>query len=82
MAAFGESASRMERTNASLTAEVDSLWVNIRQLQNKVRTLEKMMDTRATPLWGRLIFRLDGWPSWSTVADKPQWRPWRKWFTS
>lgn len=76
MAAFGESASRIEKTNASLTAEVDSLWVNMQQLQQRIRQLEKMMDTRATPLWRRVWFRIDGWPSWTTVAEKRSWRPW------
>jgi hypothetical protein len=66
----------------SLKAEVESLKVNDEQLASRVRLLEKIIDTRATPFWKRILFRIDGWPSWATIADKPAWRPWRKWYTS
>ena len=56
--------------------------VNIVDLRNRVRLLEKMIDTRNTPLWKRALFRLDGWPRWTVVADKPAWRPWRRWWRS
>jgi len=64
------------------TPILDSLRFNLDQQVNRLRMLEKMMDTRATPLWKRIVFRIDGWPSWTVVAQKPQWRPWRKWWTS
>lgn len=66
----------------STRAELDSLRINDEQLAGRVRHLEKMMDTRATPLWKRLVFRLDGWPSWVVVAERPAWRPWRRWWRS
>jgi hypothetical protein len=66
----------------SLNTEVDSLWANFNLLADRVRHVEKMLDTRATPLWKRVIFRIDGWPSWTVVADQPRWRPWRKWWRS
>jgi hypothetical protein len=56
--------------------------LNLLQLERRLRTVEKLLDTRATPLWRRILFRLDGWPSWSVVAPRPAWRPWRRWFTS
>lgn len=62
--------------------EIESLRVNNQELQKRVRYLEKLLDTRATPLWRRILFRIDGWPSWTVVVNKPQWRPWRKWWTS
>lgn len=65
-----------------MRAELDSLAFNDQQLAGRVRALEKMLDTRATPLWRRVVFRLDGWPPWPVVADKPQWRPWRRWWRS
>jgi hypothetical protein len=44
---------------------------NDAQLADRVRLIEKMIDTRATPLWKRVVFRLDGWPGWVTVAENP-----------
>ena len=63
-------------------AEAESLWVNVRELQRKVRLLEKMIDTRDTIWWKRVLFRIDGWPAWCHVADRPAWRPWRPWWRS
>lgn len=50
-------------------------------LENKVRQLEKLQDTMDAPLWKKFIFLVDGWPLFR-VVEKPQWRPWRKWWTS
>lgn len=68
--------------SGSTRVELDSLKVNDEQLAGRVRLLEKMMDTRSSPLWKRVLFRLDGWPSWPTVATDPAWRPWRRWWQS
>lgn len=65
-----------------MKAEIESLQVNQTEIYRRLRLVEKQLDTRATPLWRRILFRLDGWPSWTIVAQKPQWRPWRKWWTS
>lgn len=56
--------------------------VNIKELQRQVRHLEKIVDTMSSPLWKRVLFRLDGWPSGWTVATAPAWRPWRRWWRS
>jgi hypothetical protein len=63
-------------------ARVASLEFNQDQLAARVRLLEKMLDTRSTPLWRRVVFRLDGWPAWHVVAERPVWRPWRRWWRS
>jgi hypothetical protein len=63
-------------------AHIESLWENVRQQSARIRKLEDMIDTRSTPLWKRIVFRLDGWPPWHVVADGPAWRPWRRWWTS
>ena len=63
-------------------ANAESLWLNLQQLERRLRLVEDRFDTRETPLWRRLVFRLDGWPSWVIVADRPAWRPWRRWWTS
>lgn len=65
----------------SLDAEVDSLWVNVRQLHEAVRRLQELEDTMDTPMWKRAVFVLDGWPLFR-VVERPQWRPWRRWWTS
>jgi hypothetical protein len=63
-------------------AESESLRLNVSLLAGRVRTLEKMLDTRDTVWWRRLLFRLDGWPPWYRLADRPAWRPWHRWWTS
>ena len=52
------------------------------ELRRQLRHIEKMFDTLNTPLWKRILFRLDGWPRWTVVTDKPAWRPWRRWWRS
>jgi hypothetical protein len=52
------------------------------ELAARVRRLEKIEDTRGSPLWKRLLFRLDGWPRAGVLAAAPRWRPWRRLWTS
>jgi hypothetical protein len=63
-------------------AEIDSLIINKEQHATRIRRIEKMLDTLDTPVWKRVLFRIDGWPAWYKLADKPQWRPWRRWYKS
>lgn len=77
-----ERLAEQERRCDSMASEIESLWVNVNQLADRARTLEKMIDTRSAPLWKRIVFRIDGWPAWTAVADTPAWRPWRRWWTS
>jgi hypothetical protein len=72
----------VEQRLADLDAQIESLLVNVQQHAVRVRVLEDRFDTRDTPLWKRIVFRLDGWPAWHVVAEKPRWRPWRRWWTS
>jgi len=72
----------VEISEASVRAELDSLIFNDRQLAQRVRLLEKMIDTANTPLWKRILFRIDGWPRWTVVADCQAWRPWHRWYRS
>jgi hypothetical protein len=54
----------------------------IRQLEMRVRTAEKLLDTFVeTVWWKRWVFIIDGW-SGHRLVDKPKWRPWRKWWRS
>lgn len=51
-------------------------------LADRLRRVEKQLDTHGSPWWKRILFRADGWPAWWVVARKPDWRPWRRWWTS
>ena len=57
--------------------EIVSLWINYRQLAGRVRLIEKMIDTKDSPWWKRLWWRLDGWPPWYRVGPRAK-RPWRR----
>jgi hypothetical protein len=62
-------------------AEIESLWINMEQVQARVRTMEKLLDVWDSPLWKLALFVIDGWPLRRVVVH-PQWRPWRRWWTS
>ena len=69
--------STLEHEVASLRAEVRSLQVNVDELWQLVRDHAQRFDTLQTPLWKRLLFRLDGWPGQRDLnADRRAWRPW------
>jgi hypothetical protein len=69
------------RDPESVDAEIDSLWVNVNQLAGRTRQLEKIHDVWDTPWWRLVVFVVDGWPL-RRVVKQPQWRPWRRWWTS
>lgn len=54
---------------------IASLWINQRDLAGRVRLLEKMLDTKDSPWWKRLWWRIDGWPAWYRVGRRSR-RPW------
>lgn len=49
-----------------------------RVLAARIRKLEKYFDTKNSPWWKRIWFRIDGWPTWSIIADRRAWRPWHR----
>jgi hypothetical protein len=59
----------------SVRAELDSLILNDVQQAERIRYLEKLIDTRDSPWWKRLWWRIDGWPPWHRVGARA-WRPW------
>jgi hypothetical protein len=62
----------------NLREEVDSLKVNVRQLQDQQRIHEEWIDTfLATVWWKRWLFILDGWSGHKLVTNR-KWRPWHK----
>lgn len=62
------------------SAEIDSHLVRIQECERRLRLVEKRLDVVMTPWYKRLVFALDGWPT-TRLVDRPQWRPWRRWWT-
>jgi hypothetical protein len=58
-------------------AEFESLKLNVDLLTDRVRLLEKMLDTKDAWWWKRLWWRIDGWPPWYQVGPRSS-RPWRR----
>lgn len=71
----------MSRDPTSVDAEIDALWERARQADGRIRALEKLADVQDSPWWRLAMFVLDGWPL-RRVVSRPQWRPWRRWWTS
>lgn len=69
-------------TLADAEAAINSLRINDVQQAKRIRTLEKMIEIKDSPLWKRILFWIDGWAPWYRIVDRPQWRPWRRWWTS
>lgn len=67
---------------ANMETEIESLRSNIVELHRTLRIAQEQLDTRNTRWWKRFLFWLDGWPRWTVIAEKPAWRPWRRWWTS
>jgi len=62
-------------------ANIVSLWTNVRQLGARVHDLEQLQDLHESPWWHKLVWVIDGWPL-HRLVDRPQWRPWRRWWRS
>lgn len=61
----------------------DSQDVRLAELERMVSDMDQRFDTLQTPLWKRILFRIDGWPGQKNLnAPRPAWRPWRRWWTS
>lgn len=59
---------------------VASLTVRVEELERIVSDHDQRFDTLQTPLWKRLLFRLDGWPGQRDLnAAHRAWRPWHRW---
>jgi hypothetical protein len=56
---------------------IQSLLVNIEQLQHRVRDMEKRFDTLQSPWWKRVWFAIDGWP-WYDLNSTQRHRPWHR----
>lgn len=56
--------------------EINSLKVNVKDLQRLVSDHEQRFDTLQTPFWKRIWFWIDGWPWHDLNAEKRHWRPW------
>lgn len=70
------------RTLLDAEGHINGLLLRLMELETRVRQVEKQLDTLGTPLWKRLLFRIDGWPPWWDVAHVRAWRPWHCWLRS
>ena len=70
-----------ETFRLSVLAELRSLRFNETRLANRVTKLYQLWDVWLSPWWRVGLFVVDGWPLRSVVR-RPQWRPWRRWWTS
>lgn len=60
-----------------------SLTVKVELLEHRLSDIDQRLDTLQTSLWKRVWFRIDGWPGQCDLnAERPAWRPWRRWWTS
>lgn len=58
---------------------VRSLTVRVEELEREVRDHAQRFDTLQTPLWKRVLFRLDGWPGQCDLnAPERAARPWHR----
>lgn len=64
------------RSLAEAETHIASLRARVLEIERRVRHVEKQLDTHGSPLWKRAWFRLQGWPPWWVVAERPQplWR--------
>ena len=61
----------------SLEQEVRSLTAKVEEQEQLMSDVLQRLDTLQTPLWKRVLFRLDGWPGQRDLnAPKRAWRPW------
>lgn len=65
----------------SVLTELAVLRSDMERNDNRTMKLLQMWDVVMSPWWKVALFVLDGWPLRS-IARRPQWRPWRRWWTS
>lgn len=65
-----------------LERQVRSLIENQEADRLRLEHIEDFFRTADTPLWKRIVFRLDGWGPWFRIRGEPRWRPWRRWWRS
>lgn len=75
-------AERLRCADPDTEGHINALLARVMAVETRARTLEKHEDTRGSPWYKRLLFRLDGWPRAGVIASKPAWRPWRRWYRS
>ncbi len=73
----------MVRSLEEAELHIASLTIRVQELERLVSDHYQRFDTLQTPLWKRILFRIDGWPGQKNLnASAPKWRPWRRWWTS
>lgn len=66
-----------EMSDEEIRALMPHVLARLDALEETTSDHAQRFDTLQTPLWKRLLFRLDGWPGQSNLnADRRAWRPW------
>lgn len=60
--------------------ETDAQSERILVVENRLRKIEKQLDTLGSSWWKRILFRVNGWPPWWITNQPRTWRPWH-WLT-
>jgi chaperonin cofactor prefoldin len=65
------------RSLAEAEQHIRSLTARIAELERKVSDHAQRFDTLQSPMWKRVVFRIDGWPGQNDLnAEGRAWRPW------
>jgi hypothetical protein len=71
------------RSLDEVEVHLTSLTARVMELERIVSDHAQRFDTLQSPLWKRVMFRIDGWAGQRDLnADAPAWRPWRRWWRS
>jgi hypothetical protein len=66
------------RSLGEAEAHIVSLLARVQELERMVSDHAQRFDTLQTPLWKRVLFRLDGWPGQRDLNGVRSWRPWHR----
>jgi len=58
---------------------IRSLYARQDLVERLARDHAQRFDTLQTPWWKRVWFAINGWPWYDLNAERPKWRPWRRW---
>lgn len=62
-----------------MTVREDALDARLTHIERVVIDMQQKFETLETPLWKRVLFRLDGWPGQTDLnAAGRAWRPWHR----
>jgi hypothetical protein len=67
---------RLRCADPDAEVHINALVQRLLKYEARLRAVEKPLDTRRSPLWRRVLWRLDGFKSWPWVERRRSRRPW------